>query len=190
MLRSKIISRIIFFGLLILLIFSYGCADANVDLPADTTPAPPAETTPAPSADVHNAVRDYFEWQPPQDYFVVENYEDIQAVYDSVTGGVGIYTIQGNWYEAQKNNTYDQNYFETGFVVVAMFTTDSMDNPVNYGVSDVNDKRILINISSIRPNPYPAYPGAYLMVVPIDGQYKGQQIQIVRTRTFETVPDM
>ena len=49
MLRSKIISRIIFFGVLILLMFAYGCTDANVDDPADTTPAPPAEiveTTP------------------------------------------------------------------------------------------------------------------------------------------------
>ena len=43
MLRSKIFSRIIFFGVLILLIFTCGCADANVDTIADTTPAPPSE---------------------------------------------------------------------------------------------------------------------------------------------------
>lgn len=51
MLKSKIFSRIIFFGMLILLIFACGCTDANVDTPADTTPAPPlseiVETTPA-----------------------------------------------------------------------------------------------------------------------------------------------
>ena len=53
MLRSKIISRIIFFGVLILLMFAYGCTDANVDDPADTTLAPPAEiveTTPTETA--------------------------------------------------------------------------------------------------------------------------------------------
>ena len=50
MLRSKINSRIIFFGVLILLMFAYGCTDANVETPADTTPAPPAETTPTETA--------------------------------------------------------------------------------------------------------------------------------------------
>ena len=182
----------ILFALVLLLatLMLCSCHTPSPD-PADTTPpaqTTPAETTPAPASDVQNAVRDYFDWQPPQDYFVVENYEDLQKVYTSVTGGIGIYTVQGNWYKAQQNNTYDQEYFKTGFVVVAMFKTDSMENSFSYGVNDVNDKRIYITVSSTRPMPYPAYPGAYLMVIPIEGQYKGQQIQIVHNRTLETMP--
>ncbi|MBQ9079581.1 MAG: hypothetical protein IJY27_00745 [Clostridia bacterium] len=173
--------------LLILLLSS--CATPNNYAGMNT---PTTEDTPGSISPVQNAVKNYFDWQPPQNYFVVENYDDLQEVYAMAAELPDIteyINIEGDWRQAYEDNTYDREFFETDFVVIAMFKTDSMNNTFSYDVNDVNDSRIYITVSSIRPNPFAVHSGAYLLVIPIEGRYKGQQIQIVHTRTLETFPD-
>ena len=140
----------------------------------------PAETTPAPGVDVQKAVNDYFDWQRPKDYFVVENYEDLQAVYEMASEIPKItdyLMVEGNWRQARKDNTYDQEYFKTGFLIVIMRTSNSMEEKITYNVNRVTDTTI--HVTTVSYETVVEHPAAYLTVIPVEGQYKGQEISNV-----------
>ena len=169
--------------LIICVIVTVACAPNNLDNipPADTIPTitTPAETTSAPGVDVQNAVKDYFDWQPPQNYFVVENYEDLQAVYDMASEIPKIteyLVVEGNWRQARKENTYDQEYFKTGFLIAIMRKSNSMEEKSTYNINSVTGSIIRISMSSYETQV--EFPAAYLDIIPIEGQYKGQEISL------------
>lgn len=165
------------------------CQSPSPDDPTGTTSA---ETTPAetsvPSLDIENHIQEFFEWEPPVNYIVIDNYDDLQRVYSQASvedGGGKYFYIEGNWKKSQEENTYDEEFFKTGFIVVAMFHEScmGMGESFEYAINRIYEDYVHIGIHSVEPNPASAHGGGYLLIIPVESQYKGQEVIISYTRT-------
>lgn len=167
-----------------------GC-DADGNAADSTTPTESTtsekDATAIPSQ-VQQKIQDYFTHaEGRQPCFAVQSYDDLKEVFRCADQKIGDYTIEGNWREAQNENSYDEKYFDSGYIVVVMTTESSMNYSFEYSAQK-QDGKITVFLDGTRPMPYPDYPGAYLFILSQPGTYEGEQFEVVETEAFETMP--
>jgi hypothetical protein len=127
---------------------------------------------------------------PSKPYFVVQSYEELLEVYAYATerpSDFGSYSlgIKGNWSEANKNNLYNEQFFENIYIVVAMTQTSSGSYTFTSSAEMV-DGEIVVTLNGTCPAVFTDDIGSYLFVCPMQGEYGGESINIVRNTERET----
>lgn len=131
---------------------------------------------------------------PSKPYFVVQSYAELLEVYKYATAkpsDFGSYSlgIKGNWGEAKKNNLYNEQFFKNNYIVVAM-TQTSTGSYTFTSSAEVVDGEIVVTLNGTCPAVFTNDIGSYLFICPMQGEYGGDSIRIVRNTEQETwTPD-
>ena len=171
--------RLIALMLLLLLLLS-GCNTPDTD-DTDTTPV---DTTPPPS-EIQQSIHNFFgtaDADTPS-CFVIQNYTDLQELYSIATN----LPLEGNWPGAKQNDSYPESFFAENYLVAAMVKTDCPGYAFRSGGLKDYSGEISVYVHGERPFPFELSTGAALRLIPIEGQYAGEPLELEEKYTkFET----
>lgn len=123
--------------------------------------------------------------EPPHrtPYIIIESYEEYIGLHDFASLDPDQYfsdhrVIKGNWKTAE----YDEQFFKTGYLVAAMTKTSSGSYTFEHSAEKQKGK-ITVKLDGTCPNPHTTDLGGYLFLIPIEGKYAGETVEIDETLT-------
>lgn len=116
-------------------------------------------------------------------YIIIESYEEYIGLRDFASQDTDQYfsdhrVIQGNL----RTTEYNEQFFENGYLVAAMTKTSSGSYTFEHS-AEKKEGKITVKLDGTCPNPSTDDLGGYLFIIPMEGRYAGETVEIDTTRT-------
>lgn len=135
-------------------------------------------------SEIRKTIENFFSYiEYDSAYIIVENYADLCEIYECASikpACSSIFYIKGNARDADINNIYTKEYFNSGYVIAAL-TKDSSGSWTFECSATKNDGEIIVNLFGSIPGASTCDIGGFLYLVPIDGVYASESIKLVKT---------